>query len=381
MKRGFFLYHQFNDISSGVERKIDAQISALSRYYDVTKISIAKEKKNVFKSILCRFPLGSWGAEYQGTIDKMKEEARNDDVAFIFFRGRAVDLRLLIFLKKMRKLFPNAKIFYELPTYPYDRELLSNRTMWPWYFKNLLYKNFIHKYVDNIVTYSRDECIFGIPTIQILNGIDFSRISDVDDYADTKNDESINILAVAQFQKAHGYERIINGLANYYSSGNMRNVQLHMVGDGDARTGYEQLVKKHKLQNHVTFYGKKNNDELLPFYKNADIALSAFAGYRQNVEISSSLKVREYLAYGIPIVSGMKEDVFEEGDCEFFLEFPNDSSTIDFTRIIDFYDELYKSRDAKALKNDIIEYAKKKIDINNTMQPVINALLPKESFL
>lgn len=89
----------------------------------------------------------------------------------------------------------------------------------------------------------------------------------------------------------------------------------------------------------------------------------------------SSLKSVEYLAKGLPVISGCVEDImeYEEGK-KFFKIFPNDESIIDMEQVIDFYDSICEVSD-KGLHKEIREYAKKTVDMSVVMKPVINYIL------
>lgn len=377
--KAFYIYAGSKTDYSGVKKKIHGQCHVFSKYVDIEIIPIEKDETNLIKSISWRLPFGSWGANYGKTLQTIERKAEDRKVEFIYIRHRSLDRKYVSFLKKIRQTYPDTKVVLEIATFPYDHELLHDKEMWPWFFKDRLYRHKVKYYVDRIVTFSDDESIFGIPTIQIMNGINLDDlpISDAPDAGRDSN--AIHLLAVAQFQKTHGYERVIRGLAAYYADAPERKVYLNMVGEGKEKHYYEELVKINKLQNVVLFHGKKEKDELVSFYKEADIALGVFGGYKRRLKASSSLKIREYLAYGIPIVSGMKEDVLSGTDCGFYLEFPNDSTDVPIKEIVRYYDKLYQTKTRAEISKEIKEYAKENVDMHVTMRPVIQYLMNESS--
>lgn len=71
---------------------------------------------------------------------------------------------------------------------------------------------------------------------------------------------------------------------------------------------------------------------------------------------ASTLKAREYAAKGLPFITSLKLDIFENE--KFVLHVPADESNIDVNEIVAFYDELYLNKDAQELARNIREKAK-----------------------
>lgn len=371
MKEGIYVHYGSKIELTGVEKKIKNQINEFSKYYEMNDIVVEKEKTNVIKSILWRLPGGSWGVKYNETLKEIELVSKKTTIDFFYIRKPLFDKKSLRFLKSIRKKNNKAKVIMELPTYPYAKELLNNKTMWPWFFKDVLYKRKLVKYIDRFVTYSQDDLIYGVKAITIKNGIPITKGS-LDDIRFEKN-EIIDLLAVAQFQNGHGYERIINSIYDYYKSGKARaKICLHMVGEGEEKKYYQELVNDLNLNEYVLFYGALKGEELNKLYVKADIGLGSFGAYKNKQYLSSALKIREYLAWGLPIVSGMKEDIFPNGSEKYYLEFPNDSSSIEMEEIINFYNRIYKDDNILEVRNDVFHCMKEKISIEYTMKPIID---------
>ncbi len=369
MIKGIYVWFSGNSEFIGVEKKIADQIKVFGKYFDIHEVVVRKEKSNVVKSLLWRLPGGSWGAEYENALCKISDIG--ETVNFFYIRPIPTDRRYIGFIGELRNRYPEAKILVEFPTYPYGKDILQSRSMWPWFFKDRIYRKYYRSLIDRIITVTEDSSIIGIPTIRIINGIIVGDIHP-DYYGEHEdNEDVIRLIAVAQFQPSHGYERIIASLASYYKNGGKRSIVLDMVGYGKECDKYKRLVGKWGLNEHVIFRGKQTGDDLKYYLEKADIGLSGFASYRQSIEVSSSLKVREYLAYGLPVVSGCREDVFTD-NTEFFLEFANDRSEVEMQRIIDFYDELVGKYSHMGLKQQIREFAEKTIDMSVTLMPVID---------
>ncbi len=369
--KGFYIHAGSKTKFSGVNNKIRDQIEAFSEHYDISEIVMEKEDTGFLKSIAWRLPGGSWGRNYDKALNEVLVNSSNRSVLFFYIRYSISDWRFIMFLSRIRELFPLSKIVLEFPTYPYDKELSQSATMWPWFFKDRFWRRKLSRYVDRIVTYSGYDSILGIPTIKTINGINLKRIRPILSQNE-KTDTSINMLAVAQFQPSHGYERIIRGIASYYLNGGTRDIKLHMVGEGPENEMYKRIVKTLGLDGRVVFYGSLTGKELDQTYENKDIGLGALGMYKRKLKKSSVLKVREYLAKGLPVVCGAPDDAFLYGGRKYCIEFENDPGEIDVGKILKWYDDLLDTDGGRMqLIHKIRDYAEKNVDVSATMAPVI----------
>lgn len=187
--------------------------------------------------------------------------------------------------------------------------------------------------------------MFGVKAIQFRNGFDFSKSRIRKINPKISEDETINIVLCALFSRWHGYERIINGLHEYYQSGGMRNIVLHFVGEGKESDNYKNLVSRYGLGAHAIFHGSKSWGEIEGIYDMCDLAVASLGIYKMKIEYICSLKLREYLAAGLPIIGTGRMDVEEcDGLRGYILSFPNDSTAIPMDRVIAFYDDLYRGK-------------------------------------
>ncbi len=365
-KRGYYIYYTVESSFAGVDKKVRNQSRVFGRYFQFHLIVVPKEKSNFVKSVVWRLPFGSYGRRYQEALEKIE----NPD--FIYIRFVPTDRRFLKFIRSLRERFPSARLLLEIATFPYGRELLDDFTMFPYYFKDLWYRRQLKKYIDRIVTFSRDQEIYGIPTIQTMNGI---LVEEQKVVSGGGRQDVIRLLAVAIFQKSHGYERCIEGLAHYYRKKRNRRIELHMVGEGTELEYYKKLVRSNHLEEYVIFYGRKGGEELDAVYENADIGLGCFGLYKRNINLSSVLKVREYLAKGLPIITGCREDILDRQETEYVYTFPNDSSYVNMKYVVSFYDKIYGKEDRREVHRQIRNYAKEVVDMEKVLQPVIQYLI------
>lgn len=366
--KGYFIPFGAREIIS-IDKKIDMQIQQLSTIASMEEVDVDLTTKNLFRNALSALPFIDLPWNYADAYQKIQ----NPD--FIFMRRTGPDRSLIKFLNYIKTRYPQCKVIMEVATYPYIRELLQRIDGWALLPKDLFNRRKLKKYVDRIVTYSDDLKIFDIPTIRVMNGIDVKSIKPICDNGNSET-KIIRLLAVGVLQKSHGYERCIQGLAQYYFNKPGRTIEIHIVGDGTELNYYKNLVAKYHLERYVFFYGRKVGVELEQIYNNMDIALGSFGAYKRGITKSSSLKIREYLAKGLPIISGCREDVFDDmSDYPFYLQMPNDNSLVDMRDILCFYDSVYSGNITRqAVHDEIREFAKIKVDMEITMKPIIEYL-------
>ncbi len=355
-----------------IDKKIDMQIKELSKVAVVEEVDVKICSKGIVRDALSVLPFVDVPWNYQGAYEKII------DPDFIFMRRTGADRQLIKFLKYIKTNYPRCKIIMEIATYPYLKESLQRIEGWMFLFKELYNIGKLKKYIDRVVTYSDDVEIFSVPTIRTMNGIKVDLVEQICDEK-RKNDNTIRLLAVAVLQKGHGYEKCIKGLAEYYrkNCNSDRRIEFHIVGDGERLPFLKKMVVRYGLEEKIFFYGRKTGIELDRIYNNMDIALGSFATYRQGIAKSSALKIREYLAKGLPIISGCREDVFDNMiDCPYYLQIPSEDALINMETVLTFYDQVYNCGVTRqAVHKEIRAIAKKKVDISVTMQPIIDYIM------
>ena len=282
------------------------------------------------------------------------------------------DRGFLLFVKRLKQSYPECKIILEVFTYPYDKDRFYNKGIIykdiPYYIKDVVYRNLIYKYVDRIAIYANIEKLWKIKTICIQNGVNVRDIK-CKNRGDTVSDQCINMIAVATFQKQHGYERVLIGLGEYYKKGGDRAFHIYMVGDGPEIPYYKDIVRQYHIENNVSFTGVQQGEQLDLYFEKSDLALGVFGLYKNGIEGCSSLKTREYLSRGLPIISGCNEDILSGKKLDFFFEFENNSSVVNMESVISFYDNITK---IPKLNENIRRYAEENVSIEKSLQPVID---------
>lgn len=169
------------------------------------------------------------------------------------------------------------------------------------------------------------------------------------------------LIAVASLADWHGFDRVIRGLATYYSdlvSG--PRVTLVIIGDGGIREKWQDLVNELKLSDVVSFVGLKRGDALDEHFRLAHVAISSLGLYRLNLEMASVLKAREYAARGIPFVAAGRDIDFEPAP-RFMKMVENNNSEIKIAEVFNWYKALAP---LERSHEEIRGYAMKKLDFS-----------------
>ena len=345
----------------GICKKIKKHIELLEKGFPNSKIKyLALERKqNRFEKLIRTInPFDS------SLNPKIFNQIESNSI--VYMRYVPLDLPIIYALKKLKR--KNVKIILEIPTYPFDGEK-SNLLFKILSFQDKLYRILLKKYISSIVTYSDDKYIWGIKAINISNGVDIN-----DDYEiKTVDSQTINMLAVASLAFWHGYDRVIQGLYNYYKNNGKRKIYFHIVGDGRfVLDDYKKLVKNLNLDDYVVFYGRKSGKELDEIYNKCNLGIDSLGRHRSNVTYNSSIKGKEYLLKGLPIISGVKTELDNKDECSiFYFRVPADDSPVNMNDVISFFDIVYKN-DSLMVRNKIRNYAKANFDFSITFRPVID---------
>lgn len=116
----------------------------------------------------------------------------------------------------------------------------------------------------------------------------------------------------------HGLERI-GELARLFPDW-----QIHVIGD-DASIW--RTVSPLSAPANLIFHGSQPRERYLPLLATATAALGTFGLYRKGMHEACPLKVREYLALGLPVI-GACEDTDIPAAADYHLRLPNNASPL-----------------------------------------------------
>lgn len=368
------VYISSNNINNiGIERKISAQIKAFKHNgMECGRIAgKAHIKLSLWQKVALRLPF--LHSAYD-VLNRYRYEIDNSDFVYIRRQG-VMSWRRIATIRKIRRRNPNAKLLYEIPTYPFKKELTKRLVDYPLWWKECFYKRFLKYYIDRAVVVGDYDIIDGIKTIRMINGVDMRLISPIHP---SPEDGAIHIMAIANIEWWHGYDRFIKGMSQYYQSGGQRVIVLHLVGTGPTEPLLTDQIHKLGLNNHVIMHGYKSGDELDEIYNCCHLGLISLATQDKDVYVHSTLKSRDYLAKGLPTMATGMTDVFIDVDYKYNLELPMDAESVDMNLIIDFYDRIYGTMTREQVIAEIRAFAERTVDINITMAPVVRYLKGEE---
>ena len=359
-----------NNSISGVTNKIKSQISVLNSNDFITVVPLLNRNKYIFK-FFSRLPFIS--SETNITMKKFLLSQDLNSVVAIYIRRSLIDNKFINNLKYIKNKKPKISIILEISSYPYLEEM-RRITQFPYKIKELIGLKKISNFVDRIVTYTEHKYLFGVPCINLINGIDYKNSCKIHPIQNSTNE--MRIIAVAQLDFWHGYDRVINGIYDYYKTkkSGMLDVFFDIVGNGPEKSKLLKQVEDLNLQEFVIFHGLKFGESLDAIYNTANIAVETLGMHRKNAELSSSLKSREYILKGLPFISSAKIDVIPD-NWKYFYKVSSDESSICIKSVIDFVNGLNKSNQHRDdIINEIHSYGSDKFDIKITFKPVIEYL-------
>lgn len=150
----------------------------------------------------------------------------------------------------------------------------------------------------------------------------------------TRKNKYIGVIAANKFIDWHGLDRLLDLLA----SANNERIELWVIGECDS---------SHQISG-VKFFGKKKHDELSAIYNEADFAINSFALDRLQMTEGSTLKLREYFDFCLPVVSPLKDSALAD-------DFPYIHVGDKLDEWLDFLDNMHGVPFSK-IKKEAIEY-------------------------
>jgi hypothetical protein len=319
MKIAYLAFTDFNK-ESGVSKKIHSQIKEWISKGHTTKLFLVSDNNNVapiFEDI--DIEIISYGNLLHRLLllnfkQVLKWKPDHVYLRFCFFYPS---------LKKLLRLFPT--------TVEINTDDLSE-------FKISLSKvNYIyHKFTRNILLQNVKKMVFVTNEIGTLfdkykkekivigNGIELENYYQLP----VTNNKTPNLIFIGSPGLPwHGVDKIIK-LANHF-----KDWKFHIVG-------YTSKDINLNIPSNVTCYGYLNKNDYENLMLISDIAIGSLALHRNDMDEACTLKVREYLAYGIPTIIGYQDTDFMEGH-PYILQISNKEDSIETHKeqILKFVDE------------------------------------------
>lgn len=187
------------------------------------------------------------------------------------------------------------------------------------------------RYASGIVGVSKGSIDYGqghakrsVLSLMLGNGIDCKRVRFLS-YMPSKN---VNAAYVGDKTVYAGLDRVMEPLVNCENSG----LVLHLIGRHWDEDDYvEELSRQGKLVSHGYVSGR----DLEEILQRMDICIGPLGIHRKGIGDATTLKVRRYLAHGIPTVIGYRDPDLE-GESGYLLHLPADDSSISPNVLVEF---------------------------------------------
>lgn len=270
----------------------------------------------------------------------------------------------------MRRLkAQGGKLVVEHPTYPPSSGVRRGGLRKPvfWFADRVMAR--IHPMVD-LYTLIGDPCgttLDGRPAMNIVNGVDVERMPP---HKPREKDAPIELLALASMSFWQGYDRILEAMSR---EGGGSSLKLHMVGgEGDGSLArWKKMTAELGLDGRVQFHGPLYGEALDKVADRCDIGLGGLGLFRNKQMLTMTLKLREYMARGLPFVYAVDDPAIESG-ADFCLRVPNDETPIDMNELMAF---ARAARSHPEWTDEMRDYARRHMSWTAVMQSVLERVL------
>jgi glycosyltransferase involved in cell wall biosynthesis len=150
------------------------------------------------------------------------------------------------------------------------------------------------------------------PARVISNGIN---LKDIEPLPPTKHTTPVIALVGSPHMTWHGVDKLFR-LAEMCPD-----IAIHIVG-------YAQSDIEIPAPPNLRLHGFLNKDGVRKVLADADVACGSLAVHRNNMQEASVLKIREALAYGIPVIIAYRDTDLDEVSADFILRIPNTEDNV-----------------------------------------------------
>ncbi len=320
-------------------------------------ITFIEDQQFLFNRIIFRYPFASEGlAKFSKFFYKQ--------IVFEHNTKETEELNLMLAQKKFARfsLYPSAFFYW------------FEEKIWPFYLEHFISKRVLRNaYAGACVTteiakYEKKR----LPAYRTFVSSNFYEVGKVD-ISPIQYDANLQILSLGMIVSTpavwYGLDRLLASFALCQS-----HFRLVLAGL-DANTPYLlDLIQHYKIEKNLVLLGKLSSNELHHFYHQVHICFGSLGLYKINLRAASTLKVKESVAYGIPVVLAyQEEDFFSNSEFSpYYLEIENNSALIDFEAIKRFAVNFYAN---PCNKLELREKALKYLDVNVKMEKLLTHIV------
>jgi glycosyltransferase involved in cell wall biosynthesis len=165
----------------------------------------------------------------------------------------------------------------------------------------------------------------------VRNGPDLARVRLVGPDAPLMSMRKTILCYVGAMNPQDGIDYLLRALDHLVRHLKRTDFHCVLIGEGDSREGLESLALELGLDRYVQFTGFIPDEDMMRYLSTADICLDPNPSSPLN-DVSTWIKVMEYMALGKPIVSfDLKETRISAGEAALYVT-PNDET--EFARAI-----------------------------------------------
>lgn len=354
-------YEVLEDTHIGIRKKMFMQMKSFKKLGYEPMYVVFDENKVVIKDMVSGTTDIHHYARLSDVYGHVLTTIRDIHPEFIYMRYRMIYTPSLYrFYEELGKM--GNKVICEFYTYPYDTEFAEDDP-------DIVMDRYYSRKLNNIfhlsTNYNGYNEILGIPSLSISNGIDMDSLPIATVPENTE--QLFRMICVSTMFPWHGYDRIIEGIHDYYEKGNAGKVEFHLIGDGKEKTRYLSLVERYGLQENVFFHGKiSNSDELNRLFDGMDLAIGSVGMHRLNLRDVSPIKSAEYCARGIPFVVNYSDISFDK-EVSFIDVVSMDETPVDIAELIAFAKKNRNVETTKVMR----EYAEARLTWDAQMSKVL----------
>jgi len=301
-------------INGGVGNKINSQVSIWkSMGHSVTLFSLTPEpisaipavEQFLFKPVTNIFLLKFLTRELarSAALTRLISQVRRYQPDVIYFRFG-------LFALPLQKLFRIAPVVMEVNS----NDQVEYRSRGPFfYWLNRITRNFMFSHSAGWIASSRELAdleanrLHRKPVCVVSNGIELDKYAPI---PAPQNRRPVLALVGSPGMSWHGVDKLIL-LAEHYPDLDIRVI------------GYRRDEIEGTIPDNVRLYGYLEPEEVRRVLTEVDAVFGTLALHRKKMEEASPLKVRESLAYGIPVILAYRDTDLADIDSDLFLHLPN----------------------------------------------------------
>ncbi len=213
---------------------------------------------------------------------------------------------------------------------------------------------------DEIRRYEVERARRVMPSVTITNGIDVQMVPTTGFVP--FDGEELHLAFIASADASwHGKDRILAGIDAY--TGPVK-LHLHVVAPTTERPGSIERRGSATVHHHGILRGS----DLTRVYERSTVAVAGLAQSRRGLRVACTLKVREYVARGLPFVLG-HQDADVNDDSPFVLRVADDETPLDMERVVDFCQKTAEI--APELVRQMREFAELRLDWSHRVRSMV----------